>query len=50
MGESATIGAPACLANAVSNALGVSIDALPVTPQRIVESLRGRARVLEVRA
>jgi carbon-monoxide dehydrogenase large subunit len=35
MGESATIGSPACLTNAVSDALGVDVDALPMTPERI---------------
>jgi carbon-monoxide dehydrogenase large subunit len=34
MGESATIGAPACLANAVADALGRAVDELPVTPAR----------------
>ncbi|HLW60127.1 MAG TPA: xanthine dehydrogenase family protein molybdopterin-binding subunit [bacterium] len=36
MGESATIGAPACIANAVSDALGRSVDALPITPPRVL--------------
>ncbi|MDR7484766.1 MAG: xanthine dehydrogenase family protein molybdopterin-binding subunit [Armatimonadota bacterium] len=35
MGESATIGSPACLANAVSDALGTEVDALPLTPDRL---------------
>ncbi len=35
MGESATIGAPACVANAVSNALGRAVDALPISPERV---------------
>ena len=36
MGESATIGAPACLANAVADALGRTVDELPVTPARVL--------------
>jgi carbon-monoxide dehydrogenase large subunit len=40
MGESATIGAPACLANAVSDALGQPVDALPMTPDRILDWVR----------
>ncbi|MCL8382902.1 MULTISPECIES: xanthine dehydrogenase family protein molybdopterin-binding subunit [Xanthobacter] len=38
MGEGGTIGAPAAIANAVSDALshlGVEVDTLPVTPERI---------------
>lgn len=38
MGEGGTIGAPAALANAIADALsplGVSIDELPVTPERL---------------
>jgi len=40
MGESATIGAPACIANAVSDALGRPVDALPITPERVLAWLR----------
>ncbi len=36
MGESATIGAPACIANAVSDALGHPVDTLPITPERVL--------------
>jgi len=43
MGESATIGAPACLAGAVSDALGHQVDALPVSPCRVIEWLRAEA-------
>jgi carbon-monoxide dehydrogenase large subunit len=35
MGEGGTIGAPAAIANAVTDALGIDIDTLPVTPDRI---------------
>ncbi|MCB5205215.1 xanthine dehydrogenase family protein molybdopterin-binding subunit [Neorhizobium sp. T786] len=43
MGEGGTIGAPAAVANAVSDALshlGVSVETLPVTPERIFQMLR----------
>jgi len=39
MGESATIGAPACIANAVSDALGRPVDVLPITPERVLKWL-----------
>ncbi|RVT74211.1 xanthine dehydrogenase family protein molybdopterin-binding subunit [Agrobacterium sp. CNPSo 2736] len=45
MGEGGTIGAPAAIANAVSDALahlGVSVETLPVTPERIFQMLRER--------
>ncbi len=45
MGEGGTIGAPAAIANAVSDALahlGVSVETLPVTPERIFRMLRER--------
>jgi aerobic carbon-monoxide dehydrogenase large subunit len=40
VGESATIGAPACIANAVSDALGRPVDVLPITPERVLAWLR----------
>ena len=43
MGEGGTIGAPAALANAVSDALaplGIEINELPITPQRLFELVR----------
>jgi carbon-monoxide dehydrogenase large subunit len=45
MGEGGTIGAPATIANAVSDALshlGISVETLPVTPERIFQMLRER--------
>lgn len=45
MGEGGTIGAPATIANAVSDALshlGVSVETLPLTPERIFQMLRRR--------
>jgi aerobic carbon-monoxide dehydrogenase large subunit len=40
MGESATIGSPACIANAVSDALGRPVDTLPITPERVLRWLQ----------
>ena len=43
LGEGGTIGAPAAVLNAVSDALapfGVGIFEMPITPQRIVQLLR----------
>jgi carbon-monoxide dehydrogenase large subunit len=47
VGESATIGAPACIANAVSDALAAPVDVLPITPERVLSRLKeegGHAR------
>ncbi|HKM61179.1 MAG TPA: molybdopterin cofactor-binding domain-containing protein [Acidisphaera sp.] len=46
LGEGGAIGPPAAVANAVNDALrplGVRIDALPITPRRIVAAVRARA-------
>jgi carbon-monoxide dehydrogenase large subunit len=43
MGEGGTIGAPAALANALSDALGIAIWELPMTPERLFRLLE-RAR------
>ena len=43
MGEGGTIGAPAAIANAVSNALlplGIEINELPITPDRLFRLIR----------
>jgi aerobic carbon-monoxide dehydrogenase large subunit len=43
MGEGGTIGAPAAIANAISDALaplGIEIDELPVTPERLFRLIR----------
>jgi carbon-monoxide dehydrogenase large subunit len=43
MGEGGTIGAPAAVANAVSDALaplGIEIDELPVTPERLFQLVK----------
>ncbi len=50
VGESSTIGAPACVANAVSDALNRAVDTLPITPQRVLEWLRGELFAAEVKA
>ena len=45
MGEGGTMGAPACIATAVSDALahlGVEVDRIPITPDRLHEALRER--------
>jgi carbon-monoxide dehydrogenase large subunit len=50
LGEGGTIGAPAAIANAISDALsplGIEIDELPATPQRLfrlIEKARGRGQ------
>jgi carbon-monoxide dehydrogenase large subunit len=50
MGEGGTIGAPAAIANAVTDALsplGIEINELPVTPERLfrlIESARGKKK------
>jgi carbon-monoxide dehydrogenase large subunit len=50
MGEGGTIGAPAAIANAIADALsplGIAIDELPVTPERLfrlVEAARAKAK------
>ncbi len=47
MGEGGTIGAPASIANAISDALspmGIEIDTLPATPERIFQLLRAAER------
>ncbi len=43
LGEGGTIGAPAAIANAISDALaplGIEIDELPVTPERLFQLLQ----------
>lgn len=42
MGESGTLGPPAAVANAVSDALGAEINDLPITPAHIRSILRAR--------
>ena len=47
MGEGGTIGAPAAIANAISDALsplGIGIDTLPATPERIFQLVRSAAQ------
>jgi aerobic carbon-monoxide dehydrogenase large subunit len=40
VGEGGTLAPPGALANAVSDALGVEINALPIDPERVVSALR----------
>lgn len=44
MGEGGTIGAPAAIANAVSDALGIEVTTLPITPERIFQLVQNRKR------
>jgi carbon-monoxide dehydrogenase large subunit len=47
MGEGGTIGAPAAIANAVADALaplGIDIDELPLTPERLFRRIAARTR------
>jgi len=39
-GEGGTVGAPAVLANAVSDAIGVPVRELPLTPDRVLGMVR----------
>src|SRR5262249_7808750 len=41
-GEGGTIGATACVANAVANALAAGVTRLPLTPDRLLHALRDR--------
>lgn len=43
MGEGGTIGAPAAVANALSDALGTGVDLLPATPERLFRLARKAA-------
>jgi carbon-monoxide dehydrogenase large subunit len=45
VGEGGTIAAPAAVANAVADALGVEVNRLPVSPQRVRELLEEREAV-----
>jgi carbon-monoxide dehydrogenase large subunit len=44
MGEGGTIGAPAAIANAVSDALGIDVTMLPITPERIFRLVQKHER------
>ena len=41
MGEGGTIGAPAAIANAIASAVGVRIQSLPITAEKIALRLQG---------
>jgi CO/xanthine dehydrogenase Mo-binding subunit len=42
VGEAPLIPTPAAIANAVSNALGVKVDSLPMSPEKVLKALRGK--------
>lgn len=42
VGEAPLIPTPAAIANAVSNAIGVKIDDLPITPEKVLTALKNR--------
>ena len=42
VGEAPLIATTAAIANAVSNAIGVKIDALPMTPERVLKAVRNK--------
>jgi 4-hydroxybenzoyl-CoA reductase subunit alpha len=42
--EGALAGFPPAMVNAIANAIGIEIDALPVTPDRVVDALVQRRR------
>lgn len=47
MGEGGTMGAPACIATAVADAvahLDVEVDRIPITPERLLRAIAGAAR------
>ncbi|KAB2917399.1 MAG: 4-hydroxybenzoyl-CoA reductase subunit alpha [Hyphomicrobiaceae bacterium] len=48
--EGALAGFPPALVNAVANAIGIDLNALPVTPDRVVEALVERRRGLRLAA
>src|SRR3712207_8571547 len=48
MGEGGTMGAPACIATAVADAvahLGIEVDSLPITPEQLVWADRKSTRL-----
>ena len=48
MGEGGMMGAPACIASAVADAvahLGIEVDSIPITPDRLLRSIRRGAEV-----
>jgi 4-hydroxybenzoyl-CoA reductase subunit alpha len=42
--EGALAGFPPAMVNAIANAIGIDLDDLPVTPDRVVEALTQRRR------
>lgn len=48
--EGALAGFPPALVNAVANAIGIDLDELPVTPDRVMEALVERRRQVRLAA
>lgn len=46
IGEGGAIGAPAAVANAIADALGVEIEALPATPERLFRPIGQQQRAM----
>jgi carbon-monoxide dehydrogenase large subunit len=49
MGEGGTMGAPACIASAVADALAhldVEVDRIPITPERLLRSIRSATKTI----
>ena len=44
LGEPPAVAAPAAIANAVSNAIGVQVRSLPITPDKVLAALASRPR------
>jgi CO/xanthine dehydrogenase Mo-binding subunit len=44
IGEVAFVGLQAAIANAIYNAVGVRIKSLPITPERLLEALKNKAK------
>lgn len=44
LGEPPAVAAPAAIANAVSNAIGVQVRSLPITPDKVLAALASRSR------
>ena len=42
VGEAPLIPTPPAIANAVSNAIGIKIDSLPITPQKVLKALKNK--------
>ncbi len=43
VGKPGMVGIPPCIANAICDAIGVRLHDLPMTPERVLEALAGKA-------